>query len=162
MAATNPIPPGMPTLSPNLVLRNCAGALEFYKRALGAEEVTRMMAPGGSGMVWHAELRLGESVLFANDEVAGMSGPAPSVENPSPVTFWIRVADCDAAHRRAVGAGAKSIMEPADMFWGDRCGGVADPYGYRWSFATRVRNLTHDEMVRAGEEFARQQAGGKR
>lgn len=161
MAAVNPVPPGMPTVSPNLVLRDCAQALEFYKRALGAEELSRMMAPNGKG-VWHAELRLGDSVIFANDEDPQMTGPAPTAERPSPVTFWIRVTDCDASFKRAVDAGAKPFMQPADMFWGDRCGGVADPYGYRWSFATRVKNLTRDEMVRAGEEFAKQWAAGKR
>jgi hypothetical protein len=70
--------------------------------------------------------------------------------------------NCDASFKRAVDAGAKPFMQPADMFWGDRCGGVADPYGYRWSFASRVKNLSGDEMVRAGEEFVKQWAAGKR
>jgi uncharacterized glyoxalase superfamily protein PhnB len=71
--------------------------------------------------------------------------------------MWLYVKDCDAAYKQAVAAGAKSMGVPTDMFWGDRCAGVSDPYGYMWSFATRQKDLTREEMRRAGEEFARQQ-----
>jgi uncharacterized glyoxalase superfamily protein PhnB len=158
MANANPVPEGRHTLTPNLVLRDCAKAIEFYKKALGAIEVSRMPAPDGKS-IWHAELRVGDSVFYLNDEMPGMSRPAPDASNPAPVTMWLYVKDCDAAHRRAVEAGARSLMEPADMFWGDRCGGVMDPYGYGWSFATHVKDMTQDEMRRAGAEFARQQQG---
>lgn len=154
MAAVNPIPQGLHTLTPNLVLRECAKAIDFYKRALGAEEVSRQMAPDGKS-VWHAHLRIGDSNLFMNDEMPGASLSAPSAKAPVPVTLWLYVPDADAAYRKAIAAGAKSTMEPADMFWGDRCAGVADPHGYVWSFATRKKNLTPEEMRRAGEEFAR-------
>ena len=154
MAGVNPIPQGMHTLTPNLVIRDCAKAIEFYKRALGAQEVSRMPAPGGK-KIWHAELRIGDSIVFMNDEMPSMGHSAPTPENPVPVTMWLYVQDCDAAFRRAVQAGAKETMKPADMFWGDRCAGVADPYGYLWSFATHQKDLTDEEMRRAGEEFAR-------
>jgi uncharacterized glyoxalase superfamily protein PhnB len=144
----------MNTLTPNLVLRDCAKAMEFYKRALGAKEVSRMMAPDGKS-VWHAELRIGDSTFFVNDEMPGMSQHAPTADAPVPVTMWLYVKDCDAAYEQAVGSGAKSTMEPADMFWGDRCASVADPFGYLWSFATRQKELTDEEVRRAGEEFAR-------
>jgi uncharacterized glyoxalase superfamily protein PhnB len=157
VATVNPIPKGMHTLTPNLVLRDCARAIDFYKRALGAEEVSRMLAPDGKS-VWHAELRIGDSVFFLNDEVPGMGRAAPTAADPLPVTMWLYVQDCDAAYRRAMGAGARSTMQPADMFWGDRCGGVADPFGYLWSFATHQKDLTESEMRRAGEEFARTMA----
>ena len=160
MAAANPVPRGMHTLTPSLVVRECAKAIDFYKRALGAEEVMRMPAPDGKG-IWHAELRIGDSVFFLNDEMPGMSRPPPTAKEPAPVTMWLYVNDADAAHRRAVGAGARSTMEPADMFWGDRCAGVADPYGYQWSFATHQKDMTHEEMRKAGEEFARQMADTK-
>ncbi len=154
MAGVNPIPQGMHTLTPNLVIRDCSKAIEFYKRALGAQEVARMPAPDGK-TIWHAELRIGDSIVFMNDEMPGMGRSAPTPENPVPVTMWLYVQDCDAAFRRAVQAGAKETMKPADMFWGDRCAGVADPYGYLWSFATHQKDLTAEEMRRAGEEFAR-------
>jgi PhnB protein len=157
MATVNPIPKGMHTVTPNLTLRDCAKAIDFYKRALGAQEVSRMMAPDGKS-VWHAELRIGDSIVYMNDEMPGMSRPAPQASNPVPVTMWLYVQDCDAAFDRAVKAGAKEIAPPTDMFWGDRCAGVADPYGYLWSFATRQKELTQEEMRRAGEQFAREQA----
>jgi uncharacterized glyoxalase superfamily protein PhnB len=154
MPGVDPIPQGMHTLTPNLVLRDCARAIEFYKRALGAQEKARFPAPDGKS-IWHAELLIGDSTFFLNDEMPGMGRPAPSAESPVPVTLWVYVPDCDAAFEQAVGAGAKSTMQPADMFWGDRVGAVADPFGYLWSFATHQRDLTAEEMRRAGEEFAR-------
>ncbi len=156
MARVNPIPEGMHTLTPNLVVRDCAKAIEFYKKALGATEVARMPAPDGKS-IWHAELRIGDSVVYLNDEMPGMSRPPPDAANPAPVTMWLYVKDCDAAYRQALGAGAKSVGAPTDMFWGDRCAGVADPYGYMWSFATHQKDLSQEEMRRAGEEFARSQ-----
>jgi PhnB protein len=160
MAQVNPVPKGMHTLTPNLVIRDCAKAIEFYKRALGAEEISRMPAPDGKS-VWHAELRIGDSTVYMNDEMPGMSPHAPSAEAPVPVTMWLYVRDCDAAFRRAVEAGARATMQPADMFWGDRCSGVADPFGYTWSFATRQKEMTQEEMRRAGEEFARSRSAAQ-
>ncbi len=154
MAGVNPIPQGRHTITPNLVFRDCAKAIEFYKRALGAQELSRMPAPDGKS-IWHAEMRIGDSTIFLNDEMPGMGRAAPTPESPVPVTMWLYVPDCDLAFRRAVDAGAKSTMEPADMFWGDRCAGVADPFGYVWSFATHQKDMTEEEMRRAGEEFAR-------
>ncbi len=160
MATVNPIPTGMHTLTPNLTLRDCAKAIDFYKKALGAQEIARMPAPDGKS-VWHAELKVGDSLFFLNDEMPGMGRPAPSATDPVPVTMWLYVPDADGAYRRAIGAGAKSTMEPADMFWGDRCAGVADPYGYLWSFATHVRDVSPEEMRRAAEDFARSMSSGR-
>lgn len=156
MAGVNPIPEGMHTLTPNLVIRDCAKAIDFYKRAFGAQEIARMPAPDGKS-IWHAELRIGDSVVFMNDEMPGMSPPAPTGEGRVPVTMWLYVKDTDAAFKRATEAGAKALMPPSDMFWGDRCAGVADPFGYAWSFATHQKDMTAEEMRRAGEEFARKQ-----
>jgi PhnB protein len=155
MASVNPIPKGFHTLTPNLVVRDCAKAIDFYKKALGAQETARMPSPDGK-KIWHAELKIGDSIVFVNDEMPEQGRPAPSASNPVPVTMWLYVPDADAAFKRAVDAGAKSMMEPADMFWGDRCAGVTDPYGYLWSFATHKKDLTQEEMRRAGEDFARQ------
>jgi uncharacterized glyoxalase superfamily protein PhnB len=107
--------------------------------------------------VWHAELKIGDSIFFVNDEMPGMSRPAPDAASPAPMTMWLFVPDCDAAFDQAVKAGAKVMGPPTDMFWGDRCAGVADPFGYLWSFSTHQKDLTTEEMRRAGEEFARKQ-----
>jgi uncharacterized glyoxalase superfamily protein PhnB len=154
MATVKPVPEGMHTVTPNLTIRNCAKAIDFYKRALGAQEVSRMTAPDGKS-IWHAELRIGDSVVFMNDEMPGMRS-APTPEAPVPVTMWLYVPDCDAAFKKAMQAGGKETMKPADMFWGDRCAGIADPFGYLWSFATHTKDMTVEEMKRAGEDFARQ------
>jgi PhnB protein len=149
----NPIPQGFHTVTPGLTLKGCAAALDFYRRALGAEEIVRMMSPDGKA-VMHAEIRVGDSILMLNDEMPGMGGPAaPSADRPSPVNLWLYVADCDAAYQRAVAAGARSLAAPTDMFWGDRVGMVRDPFGYGWNFSTHVKDMTPEEMKRAGEEF---------
>ena len=159
MASVKPVPQGMHTLTPNLVLRDCARAIDFYKRALGAQERSRMPSPDGT-RIWHAELVVGDSYFFLNDEMPGMGRPAPTAADPSPVTMWLYVPDCDAAFDRAVKAGAKQTYAPTDMFWGDRCAGVADPFGYVWSFATHQKDMTEEEMRRGGEEFAKRMESG--
>jgi PhnB protein len=161
MAGVKPIPEGMHTLTPNLVIRDCAKAIEFYKKALGAQERARMPAPDGKS-IWHAELSIGDSMFFMNDEMPGMGRSAPTADDPVPVTMWLYVRDCDAAYRQAIAGGGRYTREPADMFWGDRCAAVADPYGYLWSFATHQKDMSEEEMKRAGEEFARSmQQGGQ-
>ena len=154
MAQVNPIPEGMHTLTPNLVLRDCAKAIEFYKQALGAREVIRMAAPDGK-TVWHAELQIGDSRFFMNDEMPGMTQAAPSLEVPSQVTLWLYVEDCDAAFQRAIAAGGQEAMAPEDMFWGDRCASINDPFGYCWSFATHMRDVTDEEVYQAAQAHAR-------
>jgi PhnB protein len=156
----NPIPKGMHTVTPNLTIAACGQAIDFYKRALGAEELDRFMGPDGKS-VWHAALKIGDSVIFVNDEIQGMTGPGPGPGRPSPIRLWLYVPDCDAAFKRAVDGGAKSKRQPEDMFWGDRTGAVSDPFGYEWEFATRVKEMTPQEMRRAGEEFARKMASGE-
>jgi PhnB protein len=155
-----PIPEGLHTVTPNLTIAGCAKAIDFYKQAFGAQERGRFNAPDGKA-VWHAELKIGDSVVFVNDEMEGMTPPGPGPGRPSPVRLWLYVPDCDAAFKRAVDGGAKAVRPPADMFWGDRTGAVSDPFGYEWEFATHVKDMTRDEMMRAGEEFARKMAAGQ-
>lgn len=155
----NPVPKSLHAVTPALTIRNCGRAIEFYRRALGAEVETLAPSPDGKG-VWHAELRIGNSAVFMNDPVAGMTPEPPSSSAPAAVGFWLYSADCDGAFKRAVGAGASAKMPPADMFWGDRVGTVLDPFGYTWTFATRVKEMTEAEMKLAGEEFARSLGGG--
>lgn len=153
----NPISQDRNRLVVNLVVRDAARAIELYKKAFGAEEVMRMPSPDGKS-IWHAELRIGDTLFYVNDEMPGMGAPAPTAEKPAPISLWVGAEDCDAAHRKAVAAGARSTMEPADMFWGDRVAEVADGFGYLWSFAQQKKKMTFEEMKRAGEEFARQMA----
>ncbi len=154
MAKPSPIPEGAHTVTASMTHTDCARAIDFYKRALGAEELMRMPSPDGK-RVWHAEIRVGDSIMFLADEMPNMPSKAPSADRPSPVAFWVWVADCDAAHRRAVESGARSTAAPTEMFWGDRTGGIADPFGYSWTFATHVKDLTREEMARGADEFAR-------
>lgn len=160
MAKVNPIPKGLRTVTPNLTIKGCAKAIEFYKKAFGAEQI--MLAPSPDGKaVWHAELKIGDSTIFMNDEIPGMTAKAPSQEHPASVRLWLYVQDCDAGFDRAVKAGAKATMPPQDMFWGDRTGSVLDPFGYDWTIATHVKDMTQEEMHKAGEEFAKKMKAGK-
>src|SRR5260221_1113706 len=152
-------PHGMHDVIVTLVLKTAAGAIEFYKNAFGAKEQMRMMSPDGRG-VWHAELRIGDSTLFLNDDLPGGPGmtAAPGPEHKASSTIQIYVPDCDAVFNRAVQAGAKPGMPLMDMFWGDRMGMVIDPFGQPWSISTRVKLLSEDQMRKAGEEVAKQMA----
>jgi PhnB protein len=153
-----PIPAGSEGVIPHLCCDRCAEAIEFYKKALGAEEVCRMMAPDGK-RIMHAELRIGNSLVFLNDdfpEMAGGKSSTPTALTGTPVSMHRYVADCDAAVKRAQDAGAKVLMPPMDAFWGDRFGMIVDPYGHKWSFGSRIRDLTPEQMQTAlNEAFAR-------
>jgi PhnB protein len=131
----------------------CAEAIEFYKRAFEAEELSRVPTPDGRKIL-HAEIRIGGKILFLADdfpEFCEGKSHSPKTLGASPVTIHRYVEDCDAAVRRASDAGATVKMPVQDMFWGDRYGVVADPFGHTWSFATHVRDLTPDEVAKAME-----------
>ena len=148
------IPAGREGLIPHLVCSPCADAIEFYKKAFGAEEVARMPAPDGK-RIMHAEIRIGGRPLFLVDdfpEYCGGKSETPKSLGGTPVTVHRYVDDCDAAIQRAEKAGATVKMPAADMFWGDRYGVVVDPFGHNWSFATHIRDLTPDEMAKGTQE----------
>ena len=143
--AKNAIPEGFHTVTPQLTLDNAVQAIEWYKKALGAEEVSR--AAGPDGKILHAEVRIGDSRIMLND--AMMGGKGPKALGGSPASLWIYVEDCDALFNRAVAAGAQAfgpMGQMADQFWGDRSGTVTDPHGYRWTIATRKEDLSREEM----------------
>ena len=143
------IPPEHSGLIPHLVCDPCADAIEFYKKAFGAEEVRRM--PGPDGRIMHAELRIGGKPLFLVDdfpEYCGGKSQSPKALGATPVTIHRFVEDCDAAIQRAVDAGATVKMPPADMFWGDRYGVITDPFGHSWSIATHQRDMTPEQMMK--------------
>jgi uncharacterized glyoxalase superfamily protein PhnB len=142
----HPIPAGFHTITPHLVIKGASEAIEFYKRAFGAEEICRMPFPGGNGQVklGHAELQLGDSKLFLADEFPEQGVLSPS--GNSPVTIHLYVTDADATFARAVEAGATVGMPLADMFWGDRYGKLVDPFGHHWSVAEHLEDLTPEQM----------------
>jgi len=144
------IPPGCDGLIPHLVCDSCSDAIEFYKKAFGAEEVCRMPTPDGRRLM-HAEVRIGGSHVFLADdfpEYCEGKSQSPQALGGTPVTIHRYVEDCDAAIERAVQAGATVKMPPMDMFWGDRYGVVTDPFGHVWSLATHISDPTPEEMQR--------------
>lgn len=154
-----PVPKGMHTVTPSLVLRDCARAITFYQHAFGAKEVRRMTSPDGRA-VWHAELRIGDSVVYMNDEMPGSPASAPTPEHPAAMSIQLYVEDCDATFARAVAAGARATMKPDDMFWGDRMGSVVDPYGYTWAIATHQRDVSDEDLRRAMQAAQRRMEAG--
>ncbi len=141
------IPDGMHSLTPHLVCRGAAAAIDFYGRAFGAIEQFRL--PGPDGRLIHACVRIGDSRLFLVDEMPEHGALGPQALKGSPVTIHLQVQDADATFARAVAAGATVTMPLADMFWGDRYGRVVDPFGHHWSVATHMREVSREEMVTA-------------
>lgn len=156
--AKKAVPEGHHTVTPQLTLDNAAKAIEWYKKALGAQEVAR--AAGPDGKIMHAEIRIGDSLIMLNDEMGG--GKSPKAIGGSPASLWVYVEDCDALFNRAVTAGAKVPPGPmgaiADQFWGDRSGTFTDPHGYTWTIATRKEDLTPQEINTRMDAFMKKQA----
>jgi len=154
MSSVKPIPPGSHTLTPHLVVRDGARAIEFYKQAFGAEERGRMLTPDGKAIM-HAQLKIGDSVVMLADEVPQMRGwMSPAAYGGTTVCIHMWSEDVDRAYARATAAGATPVMAPMDMFWGDRYCRVVDPFGHAWSIATHVKDLSFEEMEQGGREFA--------
>lgn len=142
--AANPIPEGFHSLTPMIVCKGALEAIDFYKRAFGAQELSRLVAPDGS--LLHASIRIGNSILMLTEECPPMGARDPRGLGGSPVTIHLSVADVDAALARATAAGANVIMPVSEMFWGARYGVFTDPYGHSWSVATQVKDLTPAEI----------------
>jgi PhnB protein len=141
-----PVPEGYHTVTPYLMFGGARAAIEFYKKALGASEVMRLDDP--SGRIHHAEIKIGDSCIMLADEHPELQALSPKTIGGSPVSLHVYVEDVDAAVDRAVKAGAKLVRPVADQFYGDRSGGVEDPFGYRWFIATHKEDLTIDEIRR--------------
>jgi len=153
-ASTKPVPEGFHSVTPSLTVRNAAQAIEFYKKALGAQEISRMAMPDGK--IGHAELKIGDSIIFLSDEMPGM-GMAKSPQSLGGCTSVLNlyVPNVDKTFDQAIAAGAKTTMPVADMFWGDRYGTFMDPFGFAWGIATHVEDVSPAEMdKRAKEAFA--------
>ncbi len=143
--AVKPIPEGMHTVTPHLICAGASDAIDFYKRAFNAVELTRL--PGPNGKLMHAAIRIGDSVLMLTDEAPEWGALGPKALNGSSVTVHLYVEDVDAVVAQAVAAGAKPLMPVTDMFWGDRYGQVEDPCGHRWSVATHKQDLTPEQIA---------------
>jgi PhnB protein len=143
-AAVKPIPDGYHSVTPYLILNDASEAIAFYKTALGAEEVMRLADHGGK--VHHAEISIGDSRIMLADEHPEIQALSPKTVGGSPVSIHLYVEDVDRAVERAVAAGAKLVRPVADQFYGDRVGGIEDPFGYRWFIATHKEDLTIEEI----------------
>lgn len=154
--AKRAVPEGLHTVTPLLALGDASKAIDFYKRAFGATEVSRALGPDGK--IIHAEIKIGDSHIMMND--AMMGAKSPHGLGGSPVSLWVYVDDCDALYRKATSAGAKPAEGPmgqmADQFWGDRSGTVIDPEGYMWTIATRKEDLTPQEMKQRQDAWMEQ------
>lgn len=151
--AKHAVPEGFHTVTPQLTLDNAVNAIDWYKKGLGAEEISR--ATGPDGKVMHADLRIGDSRIMVND--AMMAGKGPKALGGSPASLWIYVEDCDALFNRAIAAGGQVAHGPMgqmqDQFWGDRSGTFTDPNGYTWTIATHKEDLTPQEMKQRQDEW---------
>ena len=158
MANVKPIPEGAHTITPHLVIRDAAKAIEFYSKAFGAEPKTIHKTPDGK--VMHASMKIGDSILFLADEFPAWHVLSPLSLNGSSVVLHIYTEDVDGLFQRAVNAGATATMPVADQFWGDRYGKLKDPFGHEWSIATHKEDISEEEVMQRGqkamEEMAKQ------
>ena len=148
--AVQPIPEGYEAPIPSLAVDDAARAIDFYTRAFGARERARIEGPGG--MIAHAEIEIGSSVVMLADPFPQSTRKPPKELGGTSVGVFIYVEDVDAVVERAVDAGATVTMPVDDMFWGDRYGKVTDPFGHEWEIATHKEDLTPEEMQRRGAE----------
>ncbi len=146
------VPAGYHTATPALIIRGAAEAIEFYKRAFGAVELSRHSDPAGKAIM-HAAIRIGDSPIMLCDEFPNCGGKSPTTAGGATGGVYLYVGDVDTVFHQAVAAGAKGDMPPVNMFWGDRFAKVTDPFGHSWSLATHLEDLTPDEIARRGQEF---------
>lgn len=158
MSKVKSIPDGFHTVTPTLIIKNTDKAIEFYEKAFGAEVILRMAGPNDS--VMHAEIKIGDSIVMMGEEWPGHHVQSPITIKGTTGTLNIYVNDVDTAHKKAIEAGAKEIMPPADMFWGDRFSAIMDPFGHSWSLATHIKDLTPEECQKACDEWMATMAKG--
>jgi len=142
--AVKPIPDGYHSVTPYLILHDATAALEFYKKAFGAVELLRMPAPGGR--IGHAEIKIGDSPVMLADENLDINARSARTIGGSPISLMVYVPNVDAIVAQAVAAGGKLVRPVADQFYGDRTGGVDDPFGFHWYIATHVEDVPPDKL----------------
>ena len=152
----NPVPAGYHTATPYLVVNDADSAIDFYRKAFGAQEIMRMQAPGGK--IGHAELKIGDSMIMLADERPGGSGKSPKSLGGSTASIFLYLEDVDSTFKQAVAAGAKAEMQPQNQFWGDRFGQLSDPFGHLWGLATHIEDVAPEEMEQRAREAMTQMA----
>jgi PhnB protein len=145
-AKTKPVPPGYHHVTPYLIIKGAAAAIDFYKDVFGATEIMRMPQP--DGRIGHAEMKMGDSVIMLADEHPEMDIVGPATLGNSTVGILLYVDDADTTFNKAVSRGAKVNKAMADQFYGDRSGTVIDPFGHKWTIATHVEDVSPEEMER--------------
>ena len=148
--AVKPIPDGYHSVTPYLIPHDATAALEFYKKALGAVELMRFPAPGGK--IGHAEIKIGDSPVMLADENPEMNARSARTIGGSPISLMVYVKDVDALVAQAVAAGAQLVRPVANQFYGDRTGGIDDPFGFHWYIATHVEDVSPDELKKRAEK----------
>ena len=146
------IPKDYNSVTPYLVVRDAAQAIDYYKKVFGAEEIMRMPSPDGK-MISHAEIKIGDSIIFLSDEFPNMGGKSPQTLGGFTGGIYLYVPDVDAVFEKAVAAGGKAAMPVSDMFWGDRHGNFVDPYGHSWGVSTHTEDLSEEEMGKRAQAF---------
>lgn len=152
--AVKPIPDGYHSITPYLIIKGAAQALEFYNKAFGAREIMRV--PGANGTVGHAEIQIGDSKLMLADECPDMEFLSPTSRGGSSVSLLIYVEDVDNRFNQAVAAGAKVIRPLQDQFYGDRSGTIEDPFGHQWSIATHIEDVSMEEIQKRMDAMCKQ------
>ena len=144
MSPIKAIPDGYHRIQPYLYIRGAAEAIDFYKKVFGATE--RMRMPQPDGRIGHAEILFGDSVIMLADEHPEKEIHSPKHFGGSPISIMLYVEDCDAVYQQALSAGAKSLREPADQFYGDRMAGIEDPFGFQWWLGTHIKDVSMEEL----------------
>jgi PhnB protein len=150
-----PIPQGYHSVTPYLIVKGAARAIEFYKQAFGATELMRMEGPDGS--VGHAEIKIGDSPVMLADEYPDMGYRSPQTLGGAGVSLLVYIDNVDDLFRQAIAAGGKELRPVQDQFYGDRTGTLEDPFGHVWSLATHVEDVSPEEMRRRSEKFLQEQ-----
>jgi PhnB protein len=145
--AVKPIPDGYHSVTPYLMVQGVAALIDFLKQAFGGDEIFRMPRPDGA--IMHAEVKIGDSMI--------MMGEAMGEHQPMPGSIYLYVNDADAVYQRALQAGATTMMEPGDQFWGDRQAGIKDPVGNFWWIATHKEDVSPEELAKRAEAYMAQQ-----
>ena len=150
-------PQGYNTVTPYMAVRDCVAAIDFYRRAFGAEKTMQLTMPDGT--IAHAEIRIGDSTLMMSEENKEWGNNSPATLGGSPMFLMIYVPDVDAAFKKAIAAGATEVRAVKDQFYGDRSGTLKDPFGYQWTLSTHIEEVSQDEAQRRMEaEFSQHTA----
>lgn len=152
---TTALPADYHTISPYLVIKGAAKAIDFYKKVFYASELMRMNMPDGK--IGFAELKIGDSLLLLSDEFTEMAAFGPHTLGGSPVRIHLYVDDVDAIIKKAVSAGAKLLRPAQDQFFGDRSASIEDPFGHIWSIATHKEDVSRSEMLKRFNQMMKQQ-----